>query len=413
MSTASLAWRQFRLERRMFWRNPTAAFFNFLLPLLFLFLIATAFGTDRDDLEVLVPGIAGLAVMTTTFTALAFNVTFLREQGILKRIQGTPMPALSYFGGLIGSAVLNALVQVLLVVVIGHVVYDLPWPRDWLELAVFTVAGVAAFASLGVAFSQAIPNFDAAAAYVNAVFLPLIFISGIFYSTESLPAVLDGDRQRPAAQARDRRAARRDRDRRRAGGQPRRARWRCARGRPPGSSPRCAGSGGSDHELRRRLALDLVGDARQLGLVEAVLEHRGGSRRRAGTPSWKCQSRSTPSVQKPIRSSARSERRLSGLARAVIRCRPRCRKPSESTSAFDSLFAPLPQCSRPSQVPTVARRSRREKSLKPVRPIGRSLSLRTMPSSSRCPLSRSLGQPLDELARLAPRPCTGPRRRSA
>ena len=33
---SSLAWRQYRLERRMFWRNPSAAFFNFVLPLLFL-----------------------------------------------------------------------------------------------------------------------------------------------------------------------------------------------------------------------------------------------------------------------------------------------------------------------------------------------------------------------------------------
>ncbi len=191
MSATALAWRQFRLERRMFWRNPTAAFFNFLLPLLFLFLIATAFGSDRDDLEVLVPGIAGMAVMTTTFTALAHSVTFLREQGILKRIQGTPLPSISYFGGLIGSAIVNALVQVALVVAIGSVIYDLPWPSDWIELAVFTVLGVAAFASLGVAFSQAIPNYDAAPAYVNAVFLPLIFISGTFYSTDSLPMVLD------------------------------------------------------------------------------------------------------------------------------------------------------------------------------------------------------------------------------
>ena len=192
MSAASLAWLQFRLERRMFWRNPTAAFFNFLLPLLFLFLIATAFGSDRDDMEVLVPGIAGMAIMTTTFTSLAFNVTFLREQGILKRIYGTPTPPLAYFGGLIGSAILNALAQVALIVLIGHWIYDLAWPQAWGELLVFTVAGVAAFASLGIAFSHLIPNYDAAAAYVNAVFLPLIFISGTFYSTESLPAVLDG-----------------------------------------------------------------------------------------------------------------------------------------------------------------------------------------------------------------------------
>ena len=50
----------------------------------------------------LVPGIAGMAVMATTFTALAFNLTFLREQGILKRMLGTPMPPLRLLRRLIG-----------------------------------------------------------------------------------------------------------------------------------------------------------------------------------------------------------------------------------------------------------------------------------------------------------------------
>jgi ABC-2 type transport system permease protein len=191
VSVPALLWRQFRFERRLFWRNPSAAFFNFMLPLIFLFLIASVFGHETKDLQTLVPGIAGMAVMTTTFTALAFNVVFLREQGILKRIRGTPMPPLAYFGGLIANAVTNALVQVALVVAVGHVVYGLGWPKDWLELALFTLLGVAAFGSLGVAMAHAIPNFDAAPAYVNAVFLPLIFISGTFYSTSSLPGALD------------------------------------------------------------------------------------------------------------------------------------------------------------------------------------------------------------------------------
>ena len=50
--------------------------------------------------------------------------------------------------------------------------------------------GVIAFGSLGIAFANVIPNFDAAPAYINAVFLPAIFISGVFYSTKSLPIVL-------------------------------------------------------------------------------------------------------------------------------------------------------------------------------------------------------------------------------
>jgi len=191
VSTAALAWRQFRLERKLFWRNPSAAFFNFMLPLLLLLLVASVFATKKNELDVLIPGIAGMSVMATTFTALSFNLTFLREQGILKRMLGTPIPPGAYFAGLLGNAVVNAFVQVGLVVAIGHLVYDVTWPHDWLELVVFTAVGVVAFGALGIAFSHAIPNFEAAPAYTNAVFLPAIFISGVFYSTDSLPTALD------------------------------------------------------------------------------------------------------------------------------------------------------------------------------------------------------------------------------
>src|SRR5439155_8067286 len=134
-----------------FWRNPSAAFFNFMLPLLFLVLIASVFSTDKKELNVLIPGIAGMAIMATTFTSLAFNLTFLREQGILKRVRGTPLPPLAYFGGLVANVVLNAFIQVAIVIVIGHIAYDVSWPENWLTLVVFTAIGVVAFASLGVA----------------------------------------------------------------------------------------------------------------------------------------------------------------------------------------------------------------------------------------------------------------------
>jgi ABC-2 type transport system permease protein len=192
VNAIALAWEQFRLERKLFWRNPSAAFFNFLLPLLLLVLVASVFAGEEDELDVLIPGIAGMSVMATTFNALAFNLTFLREQGILKRVRGTPMPVASYFAGLLGSAVANAAVQVLLVVVIGNLAYNVDWPHDVAALAGFTALGVTCFGALGIAFSHAVPNLDSAPAYVNAVFLPLIFVSGVFYSSESLPVLLDG-----------------------------------------------------------------------------------------------------------------------------------------------------------------------------------------------------------------------------
>jgi ABC-2 type transport system permease protein len=189
---ATLAWRQYRLERRLFWRNPSAAFFNFLLPLLFLAFFGLIFSSKQKDLNVIVPGIAGMSVMSTTFTALAFNVTFLREQGVLKRIRGTPMPAISYLLGIAANAVTNTALQIGIITVAGRVFFNTGWPRDWFELAVFVTAGVICFASLGVAFSHAIPNFDSAPAYVNAVFLPVIFISGVFYDAGNAPGFIKG-----------------------------------------------------------------------------------------------------------------------------------------------------------------------------------------------------------------------------
>ena len=212
---SGLAWRQYRLERKMFWRNPSAAFFNFMLPLLFLGFFGALLHNDQDLLQVIVPGIAGMAVMSTTFNALAFNITALRELGILKRVRGTPLPTSAYLAGIGGSAVTNTTVadpdhhgrrQACCSGSTGR--------QNLLSLAFFVALGVVCFASLGVALSHAIPNFDAAPAYVNAAFLPLIFISGVFYEADDAPARDPRRRPGAAAQAPDRRPLRGDGPRR-------------------------------------------------------------------------------------------------------------------------------------------------------------------------------------------------------
>jgi len=184
------AWRQYRLERRMFWRNPSAAFFGVLLPLGLLAIFGAVFAGREEDLDVIVPGIAAMSVMSATFTSLAYNLTTLRERGILKRLRGTPLPTSAYLCGLAANAVANAFLQVGIVLVVGHVLLGVSWPGDWLSLGVFVCAGVICFALLGVALSHLIPNPESAPAYVNAVFLPQILIAGVFYDADEAPNVI-------------------------------------------------------------------------------------------------------------------------------------------------------------------------------------------------------------------------------
>jgi ABC-2 type transport system permease protein len=186
----ALTWRQYRLERRMFWRNPSAAFFNFLLPLLFLVGGGAILHGNQRELNLLLPAVAALAVMATTFTALAYNIVFLRERGVLKRIRGTPLPSVSYFGGVAANAVTNAALQIAIVLLAGRAFFGIGWPAHWGELIIFVVAGVVCLAALGVAFAHVIPNFESTAAYVNAVFLPVVFVSFYVFDSKSAPAFL-------------------------------------------------------------------------------------------------------------------------------------------------------------------------------------------------------------------------------
>ena len=136
------------------------------------------------------PGILAYGIITSTFSNLAASLALLRDQGVLKRMRGTPLPGGAYLTGLFANAVTNAAVQVGLVVIAGRVFFGLGWPRDWGELVLFIAAGVTCLAALGVAWSHVIPNFDAAPAYVNIVFLPAIFISGVFFDPAHAPKVL-------------------------------------------------------------------------------------------------------------------------------------------------------------------------------------------------------------------------------
>jgi ABC-2 type transport system permease protein len=188
--TLALSWRQYRLERRMFWRNPSAAFFNFLLPLLFLAGAGAILSGNQHQLNRLIPAIAGMSVMSTTFTALAYNIVFLRERGVLKRIRGTPLPTASYFGGVAANAVTNTALQIAIVVLAGRVFFGIGWPQHPAALVVFVIVGVVSLAALGVAFAHVIPNFDSTAAYVNAVFLPVVFISFFVFDSKSAPGFL-------------------------------------------------------------------------------------------------------------------------------------------------------------------------------------------------------------------------------
>lgn len=190
---------QVRYDQRAFWRNRTAAFFTFLLPVMFLVIFALLNGNrlvpfggaQVPFLTLFVPGILAFGIVGTTFSNLAISIAGLRQTGVLKRVQGTPLPRWVYLGGLIGSAVLTTLEFSLLVLVLGRIAYGVqPRLATAPALVLMIVLGTAAMSALGLAISSIIPNGDAAPAVTNAIVLPLSFFSGVWFPTDEAPKAL-------------------------------------------------------------------------------------------------------------------------------------------------------------------------------------------------------------------------------
>jgi ABC-2 type transport system permease protein len=163
---------------------------------MFLMIFATLNGNDPVDVgrqEVpfvtfFVPGILAFGIVGTTFSNLVINIAYMRQMGVLKRIQGTPIPRWVYLSGLVGSAVITTLELTAIMLLIGRMLYDVQVRTDTLVgLIVMLVLGTAAFCALGLAISSVIPNADAAPAVTNALVLPLSFFSGVWFPLNDAP----------------------------------------------------------------------------------------------------------------------------------------------------------------------------------------------------------------------------------
>jgi len=189
----ALVWHQARYEQLSFWRNPQSAFFVFAFPLVFFAILAGVFGNAHlakenghviTGLQYYISTIAAVSVMGACYSQLAITLSLRRQEGILKRLRGTPLPAWVMFAGLVAHCVLVSLVDVALILMMGAF-YGVAMPHHWAAIIVTLVIGAAAFCSLGVAVASLIRNAEAAPAVVQFVFFPLVFISGTYFQVTS------------------------------------------------------------------------------------------------------------------------------------------------------------------------------------------------------------------------------------
>ena len=186
-------------QNKIFFRTPVAAFFTLIFPLFIFMVFSLIFGNEYiPELGVSLaqyfgPAMAVFAAVSATYTNIASVTAYQRDEGILKRIRGAPLPAAVYHGGKIVSGILVAVIAVVVMMAVGAVFYDIQIYADTLPAAIVTFfVGVGCFAALGLLVAGLVNSGEAATAVTNATLLPLAFISGVFIPpSDDAPAWLD------------------------------------------------------------------------------------------------------------------------------------------------------------------------------------------------------------------------------
>jgi ABC-2 type transport system permease protein len=186
---------QARYDLLDFLRNRQARFFTLVLPLLFLVIFVGVFGNDTVKQTGIkastyyVPGISALGLIAASFVNLVISITAQREDGILKRRRATPVPAWVLIAGRALTAIAVSLLVMSVLLAVGRFAYGVHLPTSTIPgIAISAIVGSVTFCVLGYALSTAVHSEDAAQPMVQAIMLPLYFISGVFIPNVNLPS---------------------------------------------------------------------------------------------------------------------------------------------------------------------------------------------------------------------------------
>jgi ABC-2 type transport system permease protein len=184
---------QLRAEQLVFWRSKEAALFIFLFPLLLFVLLGSVYSGKIYGVpapQALLAGLIGYGCANTAFAGLAIQLVIRRENGILKRLRATPLPARTYIAALLASTLLVFALQTVALFLLGRVLYGTPFPTEIGSLVLAVILGAASFAGLGVATASLIRSAEGSSAVVNFILLPMAFLTGSFGPTRHYPSFL-------------------------------------------------------------------------------------------------------------------------------------------------------------------------------------------------------------------------------
>ncbi len=183
------------LELKLFFRDREQFIFSFVYPVAMMLIFGSVFGSSDVSPGVTYPqyflaGIAATGIMLTSFQSLGISIAVERDQGDLARLCSTPMPPVAYFVGKAGFVLVSSALQLVLLLALARIVFDVPLPVDaahWGTFAWVALLGAVAGTVLGFLVSALPKSGKSASTVIAPMALVLQFFSGVFFVYSELP----------------------------------------------------------------------------------------------------------------------------------------------------------------------------------------------------------------------------------
>ncbi|MGH7596469.1 MAG: ABC transporter permease [bacterium] len=138
-------------------------------------------------IDFLLPGILAMSIMQSGVFGVAFGFVMLKKRGILRRLLVTPMQTNDFIIAQVSTRLLILMTQVLIMVGAGVLFFNLHFIGSIFNMLIVGLLGGVVFLSIGFALSGISKSEDQVAPLANIITLPMLMLSGVFFSRSNLP----------------------------------------------------------------------------------------------------------------------------------------------------------------------------------------------------------------------------------
>jgi ABC-type multidrug transport system permease subunit len=175
---------------REFIREPSAAVFVVTMPVMWMIILGFAIkGQDNGTryVDFLVPGLAAFSIMTSSMFGVGMTIVVHRRENLLKRFLVTPMPRYEYLLSHIVSRLFILLSELASILIAAKLLFAFSLKGSLFDFAVISILGAAAFTTLGILCASRTTNTSTMMGITNLVMVPLMIVSGIWFSRANFP----------------------------------------------------------------------------------------------------------------------------------------------------------------------------------------------------------------------------------